>query len=83
MAEVSIGEAQTRLGALARRASAAGERVTLTEDGRPVAVLVSAQELDDLEDALALANHHAREAAGSLVLVTHEEVRHRLGLPVR
>ena len=83
MTEVSIDEAQTRLGALARRASVGRERVTLTEGGRPVAVLISPQELEDIEDALALVGHHSRESDGSLVLVPHGEVRRRLGLPVQ
>jgi prevent-host-death family protein len=80
-AEVSIDEAQTRLAALAQHAAAQRQRVTLTQEGRAVAVLLSVQELDDLEDAAALADYRAREAAGKLTLVPHEEVRRRLGPP--
>ncbi|MBN3929162.1 type II toxin-antitoxin system prevent-host-death family antitoxin [Streptomyces verrucosisporus] len=53
-ATYSLAEARGKLGALARRA-ARHERITLTDHGVPVAVLVSLSELEDLEDALAIA----------------------------
>lgn len=58
-----VTEARTCLGDLARRA-AAHEHITLTERGRPTAVLISPEELEDLEDSLALARLELRRARG-------------------
>ena len=76
-------QARKVLGSLVRRAAVSGERTTITDHGRPAAVLVSAQELADLEEALALAEHQARRAPGATgpgELVPQDEVRSRLGL---
>ncbi|MEV8321303.1 type II toxin-antitoxin system prevent-host-death family antitoxin [Streptomyces sp. NPDC059900] len=51
-----------------------------TDHGTPAAVLISPRELADLEDALALAEYRARQAAGEVTGVPHAEVRARLGL---
>lgn len=58
-----IAEARGILGDLARRA-AGHEHVTLTDRGTPAAVLVSPAELEDLEDALALARLERDRALG-------------------
>ncbi|MER6996968.1 type II toxin-antitoxin system Phd/YefM family antitoxin [Streptomyces sp. NPDC000410] len=75
-----ITEARARFGSLVRRASHARERITITDHGQPAAVLINPQELADLEDALALAEYRAEQAAGTVAGVPHEEVRARLGL---
>ncbi|MER7514914.1 type II toxin-antitoxin system Phd/YefM family antitoxin [Streptomyces sp. NPDC126499] len=75
-----MSEARARFGALVRRASHARERVTITDHGRPAAVLISPQELADLEDALALALYRERQATGKSVRVPHDEARTHLGL---
>lgn len=75
-----ITEARARFGSLVRRASHTRERITITDHGQPAAVLVNPQELADLEDALAVAEYRARQAAGQTVMVPHDEVRARLGL---
>jgi len=74
-------EARKQFGTLVRRAATVRERVTITDHGQPAAVLVNAQELADLEEALALAEHRARQAAGEHRPVPHAVVRERLGLP--
>lgn len=79
--QVPITEASARLGSLVRQAFHARERVIITERGEPAAVLINPQELADLEEALALADFRARQAAGTARTVPHEEVRARLGLP--
>ncbi len=79
MADLSLTEARRRFGTLVRGA-ASGERTTITDHGRPAAVLVNAQELADLEEALALAEYRARQAAGLDRPVPHLQVRERLGL---
>lgn len=58
-----VTEARACLGELARRA-AAHEHITLTERGRPTAVLISPEELEDLEDSLALARLELHRARG-------------------
>jgi prevent-host-death family protein len=77
-----LTEARARLGSLVRRVSRARERITITDRGRPVAVLVDPDELADLEEALALARYRVRHAAApaGAALIPHGEVRARLGL---
>ncbi|RII20973.1 hypothetical protein DSC45_02490 [Streptomyces sp. YIM 130001] len=59
----SIVEARGKLGELARRA-AQHEHITLTDRGVPAAVLISPAELEDMEDALALARLELKRARG-------------------
>jgi prevent-host-death family protein len=75
-----ITEARARFGSLVRRASHARERITITDHGQPIAVLINPQELADLEEALALAQYRIRQVSGRADLVPHNEVRSRLGL---
>ena len=74
--------ARGRFGSLVRRAAHGRERITITDHGSPAAVLISAMELEDLEDALAVAQARLREAAGETQRIPHDEVRRRLGLEV-
>jgi prevent-host-death family protein len=80
MLDVPMTEARKRLGALVRRAATTRERTTITDHGQPSVVLVNAQELADLEEALALAEHRYRQATGDHRPVPHADVRKRLGL---
>jgi prevent-host-death family protein len=75
-----ITEARAHFGSLVRRASTARERITITDHGQPAAVLISARELADLEDDLALALYRAEQATGTVITVPHDEARRRLGL---
>ncbi|KIZ13999.1 type II toxin-antitoxin system Phd/YefM family antitoxin [Streptomyces natalensis] len=77
---VSMTEARTRFGSLVRRTALARERITITDHGQAAAVLINPQELADLEDALALYEHRARQAAGSFHGIPHDVARERLGL---
>ncbi|MFI1161404.1 type II toxin-antitoxin system Phd/YefM family antitoxin [Streptomyces sioyaensis] len=77
---LSITEARARFGPLVRRTSHARERITITDRGQPAAVLINPQELADLEDSLAIAQHQARQTTGRPAGVPHDEVRTRLGL---
>ncbi|GAA2368489.1 type II toxin-antitoxin system prevent-host-death family antitoxin [Streptomyces cuspidosporus] len=73
-----IAEARGRLGDLARRA-AQHEHITLTDRGVPTAVLISPAELEDLEDALALARIERDRALGrSEAPIPHSEARRAL-----
>lgn len=74
----SLAEARGELGGLARRA-ARHERITLTDRGTPVAVLVSPAELEDLEDALAIARLERDRALGRTgAPIPHGEARRAL-----
>ena len=64
---------------LVRRAVRSRERITITDQDEPSAVVISAEELEDLEDALAVAQSRLREAGGGTTWVPHDDVRHRLG----
>jgi prevent-host-death family protein len=86
MSDLSMTEARKVFGSLVRRAASTRERVTITDHGQPAAVLVSALELAELEEALALAEYRAGQAAGSAgfphdARVPHDQVRAALGLP--
>jgi prevent-host-death family protein len=83
MTDLPLTEARKRFGSLVRRAATTRERVTITDHGHPAAVIVNAQELADLEEALALAEYRAAQAHGSATTVSHSEARRRLGLPER
>lgn len=73
-----IAEARTRLGDLARRA-AQHEHITLTDRGTPAAVLISPAELEDLEDALAVARLERDRALGlATTAVPHADARRAL-----
>ncbi|MFJ8535879.1 type II toxin-antitoxin system prevent-host-death family antitoxin [Streptomyces sp. NPDC093591] len=73
-----VAEAQHKLGELVRRA-ARHERITLTDRGVPVAVLVCLAELENLQDALALARLERDRAHGRTELsVPHAPARRAL-----
>ncbi|GHE40597.1 type II toxin-antitoxin system prevent-host-death family antitoxin [Streptomyces capitiformicae] len=73
-----IAEARGKLGELARRA-AQHEHITLTDRGVPAAVIVSPAELEDLEDALALARLERDRALGRAgTPLPHDEARRAL-----
>ena len=59
---------------MVRRAARERERITFVEDESAAAVLISASELEDLEDALAVAEARLREATGESARLTHDEV---------
>ncbi len=79
--EVSLTEARAQLDDLVRRAARSRSRVTITHHGEAAAVLISPQELADLDEAVALTDYRAQQAAGTLRTVAHDLVRARLGLP--
>jgi prevent-host-death family protein len=83
MVDLSMTEARKQFGSMVRRAATTRERTTITDHGQPAAVLVNAQELADLEEALDLAEYRAQRAKGTFVSVPHAEARERLGLPRR
>ena len=51
---VPLGEAKARLSDLVSRVSQRHERVTVTVHGQPSAVIISPEDLDALEEALAI-----------------------------
>jgi prevent-host-death family protein len=83
MADVSLSQARAHLDALVRRAAVDRERVTITNRGRAAAVLINAEELADLEEALGLAHFRAQQSAGACLLISHAEVQQKLGVTPR
>lgn len=81
MTKIPVGEAGPELEDLVRRASHGRETIALTDQGQVVALLVSPQVIEDLEDALAVADYRRRKAEGTLSEgIPHEQVRRVLGL---
>ncbi|MBH1935630.1 type II toxin-antitoxin system Phd/YefM family antitoxin [Streptomyces sp. AV19] len=78
----SITEVPDKLGDLARRAATRREHIILTDRGIPTAALISPAELEDLEDALALARLQRDRALGhvSAPVPQHEAHRALLGV---
>jgi len=54
METVPVSEARSTLRALVERVEGTHERVTLTRNGRPAAVLISPDDLEALEETLAV-----------------------------
>lgn len=81
MTEIAISVACSQLDDLIRRVAHGRETITLTDDGRVAALLVSPRLIADLEDALAIADYRRRKAEGTLEEgIPHEEVGRMLGL---
>lgn len=81
MRKIPISEAGSQLEDLVRRAAHGRETIALTDHGHVAALLVSPRVIEDLEDAVAVADYKRRKAEGTLGEgIPHEEVRRRLGL---
>ncbi|MET9967682.1 type II toxin-antitoxin system prevent-host-death family antitoxin [Streptomyces sp. NPDC006356] len=81
MTKIPVSEAGPELEDLVRRASRGRETIALTDHDQVVALLVSPQVIEDLEDSLAVADYRRRKAEGTLGEgIPHEEVRRVLGL---
>lgn len=81
MAEsIPLGAVVPPLQSLVRHAARNRERITITDQDEPAAVVISAEELEDLEDALAVAEARLREASGNSRRFPQAEVRRCLGL---
>ncbi len=78
MVDLSMSQARLQLTALVRRAASDHQRTTITDQGQPAAVLVNAEELADLDEALALSEYRARQASGEQRMIPHEEALRRL-----
>ena len=79
-AEVTMTDARAKFGSLVRRVAHAHERFAVTDHGHVAAILINPQDLEDLEDSLALAEYQQRVSEGSAQFVTHEEAKLALGL---
>lgn len=78
MTDIPATDAGAQLADLVREVSDARGRITLTDGGRAAAVLLSAEELDELEEAAAVADYFLRRENGTQVSVPHAEVVDRL-----
>jgi prevent-host-death family protein len=61
MAQIAIGELAGQLNELVERVAVQRERVVVTDGGSPVAVLVSPEELADLQEGRAIADYLMQE----------------------
>jgi prevent-host-death family protein len=61
----SLTAARTHLGELVSRARYSHRPVAITEHGKPSVAVINIDELADLEDRAALADHYAARLAGS------------------
>jgi prevent-host-death family protein len=78
MTILSISNARPRLGELVR-STRGGRRIFLTDHDAPAAVLISPEDLEDLEDSLALARlERDRALQGRAQAIPHEGARHML-----
>lgn len=57
-----------------------GERVVVMDNDQPVAVVLSVQALENLQDELTWARYDLQKAQGTLVVVSQDEAKRRLGL---
>ncbi|GCB46469.1 hypothetical protein SNL152K_3767 [Streptomyces sp. NL15-2K] len=81
MVEIAISAARSQLGDLVRRAAHGRETIALTDHGHVAALLISPQVIEDLEDALAVAEYELKKERGTLGPgIPHEEVGRMLGL---
>ncbi|MDV9169119.1 type II toxin-antitoxin system Phd/YefM family antitoxin [Streptomyces sp. W16] len=81
MTKIPVGEAAAQFDDLVHRVARNREPIALTDGGNVVALLVSPQAIEDLEDSLAVADYQRRKAEGTLEPgIPHDEVRRILGL---
>jgi prevent-host-death family protein len=64
MTSYTLPDASAHLGEIADEAVATHEPVVITRPGRPAVVVMSAEDLADLEDGLRIAQNRADRAAG-------------------
>ena len=64
MTSYPLTAARTHLGELVAQARYTHRPVTISEHGEPVVALINIDDLADLEDRAALADHFAEKAAG-------------------
>ncbi len=60
--------------------SATNQQVVIMEGDQPVAVVLSVEAFENLEDDLALARYEFKKATGTVKTVSQEEAKRRLGL---
>ena len=91
MRSIPLGEAKDKLSALVDDAESTHEIITITKHGRPAAVLMSADDLESLQETLFwlsqpgiredIAQAEREYAEGSTV--SGEDLRNEFGLPPR
>ncbi|HZL01612.1 MAG TPA: type II toxin-antitoxin system Phd/YefM family antitoxin [Cellulomonas sp.] len=82
METLSVSEARTTLKTLVDRVDGTHERVTLTRNGRPAAVLISPDDLESLEETLSVLSDPAlmRQLAEAKAAVAVGDVLDEAGL---
>ena len=84
MTVLSIGEARNKLADVINRVSYGGERIVFARRGKPVAALVSADDLDtlrrmedaeDMRDAAKALKEYEHDKAGAVTLAEYKHQR--------
>jgi prevent-host-death family protein len=70
----TLTEAGAHLGELVDEARHRHRPVTISEHGKPVAVIIGVEDLADLEDFLAVARHQGDKAVGRVTGVTDADL---------
>ena len=91
MKSLSITEVKARLNDLVDEAAATHEQIVITRHGHPAAVLISADDLESLKETVVWLSRpgihesvaEAEDDVATGRAVGTEELRRRLGLPVR
>ena len=79
---ITTTDVRPMIGRLVRRVARTRERVAISDRGEPAAVLISVEELADLEDGLALAKNRLAQANGTVAEgVPLGTLRQQLGMP--
>jgi prevent-host-death family protein len=74
--------ARANFGNLVRRTANSRERIAITDHGHTAAILINPIELEELEEALAIAEYKLRKINGTAETpIPQSEVRRMLGLP--
>lgn len=81
MVTVTVSEARSNLSKVIARAKRDREPVGITSQGEEVAVLLSAEEWEDLQDAIAVREAKAEWEAEGRPTVSLEDIKKRLGMP--
>jgi antitoxin YefM len=91
MTTVPLGEAKDRLSALVDSAESTHDIITITRHGRAAAVLMSADDLESMQETIfwlsrpgtAAAITEAESQAGDTAAMTGDDLRAEFGLPPR
>ena len=81
MVTISVAEAGANLAKVIARAKRSRKPIALGSEGKEVAVLLSAEEWEDLQDSIAVREARQEWEAEGRPTVPIEDIKKRLGMP--